>query len=258
MTEQDVAVNPFMAFSEWIDKTEACLTGDRHLLLCLDEFERLDQSIQEGQLPRALLDEFRHLIQHHPRLVLLLAGSHRPEELQLNWLDTLISTKMIRVSYLSDEEARLLITQPVPDFEVSYADGSVERILALTRGQPYLVQALCYELVNYLNLECRREATPEDVEAAVGRALDSAHLYFAEMWRGFSEPQCAVLTYLAAETDGATLEQVAAAAGLGAQTAAAELKKLESRATLERRAEDGRWRYQVPLTAAWVRAQENP
>ncbi len=255
LTEKEVESNPFMAFSEWLERTEASLTGDRHLLLCLDEFERLEQSIKEGQLPAALLDEFRHLIQHHPRLVLLLAGSHRPDELELNWLDALINAKMVRVSYLAEEEARLLITRPVAEFEISYAEGSVDRILAATRGQPYLVQALCYELVNYLNIECRREAEPGDVEAAITRALDSAHLYFAEMWRGFSEPQRAVLRWLAAQPQGATADEAAHGAGLTTDIVADEMKKLEARATLESAPGGRGWRYQVPLTAAWVRAQ---
>jgi hypothetical protein len=104
-------------------------SGGRYLPFCLDEFERLEVSIREGRLPHELLDEIRHLIQHHPRIVLLFAGSHRPDEMELNWPDTLISTKLIRVSYLAEEEARQLITEPVPQFAVSYQPGSVERIL---------------------------------------------------------------------------------------------------------------------------------
>jgi len=256
LSEAEVESSPFMAFATWMEGVESALTGDQHLLLCLDEFERLDQSIREGKLPAALLDEFRHIIQHHARVVVLLAGSHRPDELELNWADALISAKMIRVSYLSEEEARLLVTQPVPDFEIGYQPESVDRVLAITRCQPYLVQALCYELVNYLNLECRREATPEDVEAALARALESAHLYFAEMWRQFTPPQQALLTHLALRPEGATLEELATAGNLAPEGARRELDRLQSRTTLEHLAANGRWRYQVPMVAAWVRAQD--
>ncbi len=254
LTAAELEGSPFMAFAAWLEKVEAALTGERHLLLCFDEFERLEQSIKDGRLPRELLDEFRHLIQHHARIVLLFAGSHRPDELELNWPDALISTKMIRVSYLSEAEARTLITAPVPGFEISYQPESVERLLTVTRGQPYLVQAVCYELVNYLNLEGRREARPEDVEAAVTRALDSAHLYFAEMWRQFSEPEWALLSLLSHRPEGAPAEELAPAAGLALESALADLRRLEARHTLEQVGESG-WRYQVPLVAAWVRNQ---
>ena len=50
------------------------LGHERHLLLCLDEFERLEASIREQRLPGELMDEIRHIIQHHPRIVLLFAG----------------------------------------------------------------------------------------------------------------------------------------------------------------------------------------
>jgi hypothetical protein len=251
----DLGENPFTAFSEWLERVETALAHEKHLLLCLDEFERLDATIREGHLPKELMDEIRHIIQHHPRIVLLFAGSHRPDELELNWPDALISTKMIHVSYLVAEEVRQLITHPVPEFPVTYEEGSVARIIEITRCQPYLVQAVCYELVNHLNLEGRREATVADVEAGIQRALESAHLYFAEMWRQFPEPYRALLRLLASHPDGLETAELARAAQTSPELLALDLKRLESRSTLEQVSDTGRWRYQVPLVAAWVERQ---
>jgi hypothetical protein len=249
----DLGENPFTAFGGWMAAVESALTHERHLLLCLDEFERLDATIREGTLPQGLMDEIRHIIQHHPRIVLLFAGSHRPDELELNWPDALISTKMIRVSYLSAEEVTQLVTNPVPDFPVTYEEGSIARIIAVTRGQPYLTQAVCYELVNHLNLESRRVVAVADVEAGVARALESAHLYFAEMWRQFSENQRTLLQLMAARPEGTEAGELARAAQLSPEVAAMELKRLEARSTIE--LVNGGWRYQVPLVAAWVGKQ---
>ena len=248
----ELGTNPFTAFSEWMERIEKALAHEKHLLLCLDEFERLDASIREGHLPKELMDEIRHIIQHHPRLVLLFAGSHRPDELGLNWPDALISTKMVRVSYLSAEEVTQLVANPVPGFPVTYGEGSIERIIEITRCQPYLAQAVCYELVNHLNVEGRRDATVADVEAGVERALESAHLYFAEMWRQFSESQRVLLPTLAARPEGVELAELARAAQTSPELVAADLKRLESRSTIEQVADTGRWRFQVPLVAAWV------
>jgi len=250
LTAAELEGGPFSAFAKWMEEVEGELGSKRYLLLCLDEFERLETSIREGKLPIELMDQIRHMIQHHRQVVLLFAGSHRPDEMELNWPDALISTKMIRVSYLGEEEARQLITGPVPEFPVTYEPGSVERVLAMTRCQPYLVQAVCFELVNLLNVAGRREARVEDVEQAVEAALESTHLYFAEMWGRFSERQRALVQDLA-ERGG---QEQAAFAEATAPKAPAEqeLRVLESRSIVER-VGDGRWRLQVPMVGEWVK-----
>jgi hypothetical protein len=247
----DLEGSPYSAFADWMEGAEERLGEGRHLLLCLDEFERLERSIREGKLPEELMDQIRHMIQHRARVVLLFAGSHRPDEMELNWPDALISTRTIRVSYLSEDEARQVITEPVPDFEVSYEPGSVERIVEVTRCQPNLVQAVCYELVNHLNVEGRRGARREDVDAAVGQALESAHLYFAEMWRQVNEGQRGLLAKMAEAPAGATAEGLAAATGAGREEVAADLKALERQSIAE--VVDERWRFQVPMVGEWVR-----
>lgn len=250
----DLAENPFSVFATWIQNAEQRLGAERHLLLCLDEFERIETSIREGRLPQELLDQFRHIIQHHARIVLLFAGSHRPDEMVLNWPDVLISTKLIRVSYLQEEEARQLVTQPVPEFEVSYAPGTVDGILSRTRCQPYLIQALCYELINHLNMEGRREATAADVEVVNGRALESAHLYFAEMWRQLDENLRSITRAVSRAGDGIDIPSLAARIPADPETVESGLRALAGRSILEHDS-TGRWLFQVPMVAEWVQTR---
>lgn len=252
LTRADLEGGPFSAFADWIEAVEERLGDKRYLLLCLDEFERLEPSIREGRLPPELMDQIRHIIQHHPRIVLLFAGSHRPDEMQLNWPDVLISTRLIRVSYLHEDEARQLITRPVPDFPVQYAPGSVERILQVTRGQPYLVQAVCYELVNTLNADHRKQAREADIGESVARALESTHLYFAEMWRQLSDLQRKLLHTISQSRDGAASTDLAPANGSLEEVEPA-LRGLESRGIVERIWDGEGWRVQVPMVAEWVR-----
>jgi hypothetical protein len=252
LSTADLSENPFSAFASWMENVEDRLGPDRHLLLCLDEFERLETSIREGRLPHELMDQIRHIIQHHARIVLLFAGSHRPDEMVLNWSDILISTKLIRVSYLKEEEARQLITQPVPDFEISYAAGSVGRITEVTRGQPYLIQALCYELVNHLNMDGRQEATRKDVDSAIRNALESAHLFFAEMWRQLDKHEQSALRRLSGAPHSLQSGDLATAIGIAEQQLDAGLRKLSARSILEQD-DSGGWRFQVPMAAEWVK-----
>jgi len=62
------------AFYEWLDLTRQRLDG-RLLLFTLDEFEKIEEAIDQGTMEVAILDVLRHLIQHHSAwLVLLFAG----------------------------------------------------------------------------------------------------------------------------------------------------------------------------------------
>ena len=248
----DLEASPFGTFAGWVEELEQLLGDRRYLLLCLDEFERLEKSIREGKLPEELMDEIRHMIQHHARVVLLFAGSHRPDEMELNWPDALISTRTIRVSYLGEDEARQLITKPVPDFEMQFGPGAVERILEATRCQPYLVQAVCFELVNALNVAGRREAIVDDVTEAVGLALESTHLYLAEMWRQLSERQRLLLKYMADREPGADSEELAEAIGGDVGAAESDLRAMAKLSLLEVGEDPARWQFQVPMVATWV------
>jgi hypothetical protein len=249
--ESELASSPFSVFARWTKEVERKLGSDHYLLLCLDEFERLEGSIREGKLPVELMDQIRHIIQHHAQIVLLFAGSHRPDEMELNWPDALISTRLVRVSYLKEDEARQLIVEPVPEFGVSFGPGSVERIVEVTRCQPNLVQAVCYELVNHLNLAERREARQEDVDVAVREAFESAHLYFAEMWSQLEESQRRLAAAIAGSEGRATAEALAEAVGTAAEDALRDLRALEAQSIVE--LADNRWRFQVPMVGQWVR-----
>jgi AAA+ ATPase superfamily predicted ATPase len=244
--------SPFTTFAGWMERVEHLLGDKRYLLLCLDEFERLERSIRDGKLPEELMDQIRHMIQHHGRVVLLFAGSHRPDEMELNWPDALISTRTIRVSYLGEDEARQLITEPVPGFPVQFGPGAVELVLEVTRCQPYLVQAVCFELVNVLNAAGRRDATVDDVAEAVGLALESTHLYLAEMWRQLSTEQQTLLQRLADYEHGADSERLAEATGLEVSSAESDLRAMARLSIVEVGRETARWRLQIPMVAEWV------
>jgi len=96
------------------------------------------------------------------------------------------------------------------------------------------------------------EARQEAVTQAVQQALDSTHLYFAEMWRQLSESQRRILRRAATESDGAEAEELAQASGATAPHALPELRLLENRGLIESMAESGRWRFQVPMVRDWV------
>jgi hypothetical protein len=72
-------------------------------------------------------------------------------------------------------------------------DGALDRIITATNGQPFLTQAIAFELVQFLNGEKRKVATLADVETAIARALESGGEYFANVWSDAGEDGQAIL-----------------------------------------------------------------
>jgi hypothetical protein len=72
--------------------------------------------------------------------------------------------------------------RPVPEFNMRYGPGVVDRILKLTHHQPYLLHAIGSELDNQLNARNRMSATMDDLNAAVEKTLVSAQAYFHYAW----------------------------------------------------------------------------
>ena len=170
----------------------------KRILLTFDEYERLEAGLKTGKLTTEILNQLRNIVQHRERIVVLFSGSHNFEELRtINWSDYLINVKTLELSFLPAEDARELLTQPVP--ELDYQPDAIEKILALTHCQPYLLQAIAFELVSSLNAQNKLEATTDDIEVAVQKVLTAAQAYFFYTWQEeCSEEEKAVLRALAA------------------------------------------------------------
>ena len=193
--------------------------------------------------------------------VLIFAGLHTLEQMQRDyWHPFFLSVKPIQVTYLSPPEAWQLITDPVDEFPLQYDSAAVERIIAATHGHPYLVQDLCHNLVTHLNdpLHRSNRATIEDVNAVLGRTLESGTYYFEDyIWRGSSADErlaLAAITDAARTAEGGWAGFAAVEKHLGREAALAALGNLCARDILEERAvgETLDYRFQVELSRLWA------
>jgi AAA+ ATPase superfamily predicted ATPase len=191
-----LASEPFAAFDEWLDGVEQAMPEGMRALLCLDEYERLQATLDAGWGGK-FLDALRHTLQHRPRMVLMFTGARTFEELGPAWTDRFISARRVRVSFLERDDVELLLTKPIPEFNMTYAQGALDVVVAATNGQPFLTQAVAFELVQLLNERQRKEATPCDVEESVARALTSGGEYFANVWSDAGEQGQAILRAVA-------------------------------------------------------------
>lgn len=204
---------PFLALQDWLQQIER-MFPNKKFLLCLDEYERLSEVI-EATGSKAPLNFLRYVLQHMPAWTLLFSGSHELSELtdqrqkkkknknideydDWNWSDYLINTRALRMTFLEESEARELILQPVDDFSTTiYEDDAVDEIINITHRQPYLVQLVCFELVERLNEIIKKEkrirgttkASLEDIKAIIPVVLERGDQYFREQWSRFTEEE---------------------------------------------------------------------
>ena len=87
-----------------------------------------------------------------PWLTLVFGGLHTLDEMSRDYQQPFYgSYENISVSYLAPKDAWRLITNPTDDFVLNYEPAAVERIIAETGGQPYLVQQICRDALDHLN-----------------------------------------------------------------------------------------------------------
>lgn len=231
----------FTRLSGYLDQIEeTARTAHKQILLTFDEYEKLEEGISASRVTTEVLNQLRTIVQHRERIVVLFSGGHRFEEMRtINWSDYLINVKTLELSFLAPEDARELITEPVPLLQ--YERGVIEQIIELTHCQPYLLQAVASDLVNYLNAERRMLATSADLEIAVEKVLVTAQAYFFYTWTGdCTEPEREVLRLIA--TGNANRRTLA--------EHQPSLQSLCHKEILERHASD--YRFSVELFRRWV------
>jgi len=258
LRSQDIAVpsaqrgefrnSPYAALEDWLDQMVPRL-DERRVLLCLDEFEKLGSAIQQDKIPLTLFDELRHLIQHHDELGFLFCGVQTLDELGPNWSSYFISVRPIEMTYLEPAEAHDLLTNPDPAFNLGYAAGIVEQVLAETRCQPYLLQLLGEAMVTQANQHQTQVVTDELLEQALTTALKTGEPYFTNLWTEYTGSSPAEV-----RAGQALLHAIAHSHPLPNDATA------EDRAALRRllryhvvEAVGSGYRCEVPLVARWVR-----
>jgi hypothetical protein len=188
----------FEAGSRWIESLDEW-AGNRRILLCIDEFERLE-SLFPGS-PRELLQLLgllRATIQHRRRIRVLVSGAAPFDELDTLWNDHLINAREVRIGHLEASTTIGLLRKPIPEFPDEVVPEDVARaIFERTGGQPYLVQLYGSILISRLNSVNRRQANPKDVPAVEEEVLQQATYYFRNTYQMAPGPAKAALLDLA-------------------------------------------------------------
>lgn len=254
--------DPFSIFDDWLDAIQEQLhRADRDtILLTLDEFEALAQGFQIGHIrEEAVLSTLRHIIQHRPKIKLLLAGAHELQEFP-SWSSYLINAQTIHLDYLQSTEARHLIKQPVKNFSLTYTSDAIESILTLTRGHPYLLQLLCSEVVTRKNeqpIQLRYHATSEEITELLPAILKTGHQFFVDIERNQLAPHTATLLHiLATQAEPFLIHQLPPLASIDTDAIDACIAVLSNRQLIE--SIHGGYQFQIPLIRMWFAQRAAP
>ena len=233
-------------------------SNDRRLLISVDEYENIDEKIGQGGFPEDLLAMLRESIQSHRRITWIFAGSHEITELvNAPWTSYLVSARTIEVPLFSQQETRLLLTEPLkysslwrdddpgrprPRFESGFwGEGGIERIHAEAGGWPHLVQLIAETVVDLFNDEAGKQVTSPLLERALDRAIVSGHNVLHELVRRESDMpgEWVYLSKFRVRETQPPPDDEAIARSLRRRLLVTE--------------ETGQWLLSVPLMARWLR-----
>ena len=121
----------------------------------------------------------RTLIQEHDQIKVLIAGAYLLEEFS-GWQHYLVNVEMLYLGYLSKSEATKLIKK---GSHLQYEPEALDSILYITHCHPALIQLICKELINQVNLDTsarmRFTISVANVEQAVNKALKTGKALFS-------------------------------------------------------------------------------
>ena len=226
---------PFEAASAWLDALERA-AGSHRVLLCFDEFERLETLFpgDRAELLK-LMGLLRGIAQHRRAVRLLVAGVAPFDELDLMWSDHFIGAHELRVEHLDPETSVGLLTGPADDFPPDTIPRDVAaEISRRADGQPYLLQLYGQHLVLRLDNTRRRAATLDDLDPVEEELLSTGASYFRFTFSDCTPDRQALLRRLA-------------------EGEAVALSRQDQRWLQRRAIVTAEGRIRVPVFARWIR-----
>jgi WD40 repeat protein/tetratricopeptide (TPR) repeat protein len=178
--------------------------GDRRILLVFDEFDSLEEPTAREMLAQDLVPYLSRLM-HAPgplAFIFCIGSSGRKlEHMQASYTDFFRIALYRKITFLDNEEATRLITQPAIGV-IEYAPQAVEEIFRITSGHPYFTQLLCHELFGRCQKTNQRHIGPQDVEAVLGDVVERGTVNLKFVWDDASDAERYVLTALSLAENG--------------------------------------------------------
>jgi type I restriction enzyme M protein len=268
------ADSPFADFRDYLELVLSTLEPlALGVVLMLDEFDKLQEGIDNGVTSPQVPENLRFLIQTYPKFSAILTGSRRLKRLREEYWSALYGLgTSIPVTALDAESARKVVTEPVQQ-QLTFSQEAVERVIEVTARHPYLMQCLCNRVFDYAVQTRSRSITASVVsDAALGLVRDNEH--FASLWdyasmgpatgryrRQLILMICALSLKRGTHVGFGPLREQLAQAGVEVDDEALDtdlsyLRELEL-VDLAGELGDGEYRLTIPMMADWIEQQKD-
>ncbi|MDQ2806952.1 MAG: TGS domain-containing protein [Chloroflexota bacterium] len=256
----------------WLERTLDALVAQLHgqrLLLILDEFNALMELEQAGRLDPVLFRNLRAVMHAHRdvRWMLIVQEIQFQDPLLWGSASALFQElREISLPHLDNSWARKLILGPTTRCGYHYADPQLpEQIVQLTQGSPYLIQLLCFHLIERAREYGRTNITQEDLDQAVKEISRQGGRYLAHFVEHLNKPlwRTVLATVAAAGASGAWIDVAAQVRprlrAVPSRELEAALAGLQQRGMVERRLTGGCAQVAIPLGIfhAWIQRTLN-
>jgi type I restriction enzyme M protein len=153
----------------------------KRLLLMLDEFDKVQEGIDNGVTNPQVMDNLRFLFQNYSRLSGVLAGLRRLRRVREDYWSALFGFGVVKhVGALDRRDAVELITHPVAT-RLVFPLSVCERILFLTACQPFLIQYLCQLIFEEAATTGKQSITMKMVDTA-SEQMVAVGEHFKYLW----------------------------------------------------------------------------
>lgn len=174
--------HPFADFRDYLEIV-LDVTAEQRLgvLLMLDEFDKLQEGIDNGVTSPQVPENIRFMVQTYQGFSAVLTGSRRLKRLREEYWSALFGLgTRLGVTSLSPGAARCLVTEPVKG-RLTYSSEAVEQVILLTNRQPFLLQSLCNRIFDLAAQLRIHSVLLETVEKAADQLSDDNE-HFRSLW----------------------------------------------------------------------------
>ncbi len=184
--------------------------GENILLFTFDEFDNLEETDVKEELARPLIDHLRRLMGRSDMSFIFSIGSsgRKLENMQATYTEFFKTALYKKISFLSEEQTRGLITQPVQGL-LEYDRAVVTHIYELASGHPYFTQLTCHELFARCQRTDQRCLKDDDLNAVLDDVVERGTVNLKFTWDESSDIEKWSLAALAQldKTDNHTLAE---------------------------------------------------
>ena len=153
----------------------------RGVLLMIDEFDKLQEGIDNGTTSPQVPENLRHLLQHQPGIGAIITGSRRLKRSREEYWSALFGFGFrIGVSAIPEADAGRLVAEPVAG-RLRYLPQARDGIVKLCACHPFLIQSLCSRVFDQAATGSDRTITLETVERAATEMV-RGNEHFQTLW----------------------------------------------------------------------------